>query len=174
MIEIPLTRGKVALIDDCDAHLAAFKWYANPDGFNWYAVREVMRDGQRQRFHLHREVLGIVDPSVPVDHVSGDGLDCRRQNLRQATRGQNQANRGMMRNNTSGYRGVQWDPRGRTWRARIKVRWRFRHLGQFDTAEAAGRAYDAAARESFGEFARLNFPAEHERAARGPRKEPTT
>jgi hypothetical protein len=161
VITIPLTQGKVALIDDCDAHLAAFKWCAkrDRDGRKWYAIRKAPRDGgPGRRMWLHREVLGVTDPKVEVDHKDGNGLDCRRHNLRAATTQQNQANRGVQANNTSGFKGVNWRKRDRKWRAQIRVSGRNRGLGHYATPEDAARAYDAAAREAFGEFAFLNFP----------------
>jgi hypothetical protein len=155
MVEIRLTKGKVAIVDDCDAHLARFSWRAQRDRNRWYALRTGPRP-DRKTIYLHREVLGVTDPAIEVDHESGDGLDCRRGNLRRATNAQNQANRPLSRCNTSGFKGVSWRARSRRWRAQIGRR---KHLGCFATLEEAARAYDAAALERYGAFARLNFPS---------------
>jgi hypothetical protein len=92
-----------------------------------------------------------------IDHRNGDGLDCREKNLRAADNSQNGANQGP-RAGTSRFKGVGLHRATGRWRARIKVNYRDQHLGLFDNPEDAARAYDAAAIEAFGEFARLNFP----------------
>ena len=150
MIEIPLTQGRVALVDDIDAAevTAAGPWFASHDKRNWYARREVAgRSGW-----LH----GFLTGWSPVDHVNGNGLDNRRANLRQATNQQNSQNRGLSSINTSGYKGVGFDRRRRKWRAYIHVDGRQRHLGYFTTAPEAAAAYDIAAIEHFGDYARTN------------------
>lgn len=155
---IRIAPGVVALVDPCDAHLAAFKWYANRKrGYTTYAVHTPVGAGQKYVF-LHRVVLGLTDSALIVDHVNGNGLDCRRSNLRLATVSQNGANRKLQRNNTSGYRGVFWHKPSGSWRAQIKSLGRRYALGSFPSVEAAAKAYDAAARSHFGAFARLNFP----------------
>jgi hypothetical protein len=160
-IFLPLTRGHVAVIDDEDAHLAAFKWRISTHkrSCTLYAIRWSGPRATKRRLRLHREVLGITDPLLEVDHVNGDGLDCRRGNLRIATRAQNQRNRTKQRNNTSGFKGVYWNTEARRWLAQIKVERIRKHIGYYATAEEAARAYDAAALRYHGEFARLNFPA---------------
>lgn len=87
-----------------------------------------------------------------ADHISRDRLDNRRSNLRWATKKQNGANM-QPRPNSSGYRGVSRRGTRKKFQAIITL-----HLGTFDTAEEAARAYDAKAREIWGEFATLNFP----------------
>jgi len=159
VIAIPLTQGKVALIDDRDAHLAAHKWYAKRDCRAWYAARGARRGGKLREFRLHREVLGITDPDVEVDHVNGNGLDNRRANLRIATAQQNQANRSAQANNASGLKGVSWHKRDRKWRAHIRIAGKQHSLGYYATREEAAGAYDVAAVEAHGEFARRNFAA---------------
>jgi hypothetical protein len=169
MVEIPLTQGKVAIVDDEWACLAEFKWTArrDRDSDRWYA-RRGGPDGREIK--MHRVILGITDRRLDTDHKNGDGLDNRDENLRPATRSQNLANQRVNRQNTSGFKGVYWDSgtgsRNKRWRARIKVNGKSRPLGGFASREEAGRAYDAAAREIHGEFACVNFPREGERGAR--------
>jgi hypothetical protein len=91
-----------------------------------------------------------------TDHKNGNGLDNQRKNLRSATRPQNLWNKGRRSDNTTGFKGVTKEAHG--WRAVIKANGKRRHLGYFTSPELAARAYDAAAVEMHGEFARLNFP----------------
>lgn len=162
MITIPLTKGHVAVVDDEDVHLAQFRWYAQPVRRTIYARRDdwAWRDGRpvRLRAHfLHRDVLAAVKGSE-VDHINGDGLDCRRSNLRLASRAQNARNRRTSTTNKSGFKGVSWQAKRGKWQAMICVNNRNRFLGRFSDPVAAAEAYDAAARKHFGEFAALNFP----------------
>jgi hypothetical protein len=160
MIEIPLAKGHVALIDDEDAHLAELKWYLAKNGRNLYAIRSItLPDGRPGTITLHRMVMPL-PKGMHVDHIDGNGLDCRRQNLRAATHKQNLRGRKLNRNNKSGYKGV-FRPKGcARWYARIVVDGRQIPLGTYGTAEDAARAYDDAAIRYFGEFARLNSSLE--------------
>lgn len=155
-IEIPLTRGKVALIDAADSWVAEYKWYASKDHRTWYAVRRLrLNRRERTMVRLHRLIMAA-QPDQQVDHISGNGLDCRRSNLRLTDFIGNGRNRRLGVNSTSGFKGA-WPHKGK-WQASIKVAGRHRYLGCFGTAEEAARAYDAAAIQLYGEFARLNFP----------------
>lgn len=92
-------------------------------------------------------------PATPfVDHRNMNGLDCRRENLRAATKSQNTRNSRLRRNNRSGFKGVTETSKG--WRAQCRFDGRNHHLGYFDTPEEAHAAYFAAACEHAGEFAR--------------------
>src|SRR4030095_8449683 len=120
MKKIPLTQGKVAIVDERDNEwLSRFNWHALRSRNHYYAVRSVRRDnGKIHNILMHREILN--PPSgYETDHVNGDGLDNRRANLRIATHRQNQANSGMSANNTSGVKGCYWDKPTKKWRAQI-------------------------------------------------------
>lgn len=155
---IPLSRGLYTLVDDEDYEwLSQWKWYAS--GVEWIYASRSKRGGSPWTIHMHRLVLGIVDApsSVFVDHIDGNTLDNRRTNLRITDNKGNQGNR-KISGGTSRYRGVSWNKQHGKWGARIcrnrKVHW----LGSFTEESEAARAYDIAAVEHFGEFARLNFP----------------
>lgn len=155
-VEIPLTQGYVALVDDEDAPtlLAMGSWQVNECDGRLYAGH-----GQRgTSLRMHKVILGY-DGGM-VDHINGDGLDNRRANLRFATGSQNNANAGLSPRNTSGFKGVSLFRRTSRWKAYICLNNKVRHLGYYTTAEEAARAYDAAAFEQWGIFARLNFPRE--------------
>ena len=157
---VPLTRGKVAIIDAEDAErILAFTWHATAMG---YAARKRQRrDGPGPHLvYMHRFILGV-DDGVHVDHADGNTLNNRRSNLREATPQQNQRNRGAQRNSKSGYKGVSWHKQTRKWAVRIKAGGSYRHVGLFEDVIEAARAYDAVAREAFGEYAWLNFPDDH-------------
>lgn len=112
--------------------------------------------------HLHRWiVLGQYNlKGVEVDHINGDSLDNRRENLRRCTKSENMANRSLQKNNTLGVRGVWvYQTRGgNKYRAEIKVNGKKISLGNFDTIEEAATVRDAASIHYFGEFAQLNYP----------------
>jgi hypothetical protein len=92
-----------------------------------------------------------------TDHKDGNGLNNRWDNLRIATRSQNNANKVVY--NPTGYTGVDQVPSGR-WRARIRQGGIKTYIGTYDTPEEAARAWDVRAFQEFGEFAVLNFPEE--------------
>jgi hypothetical protein len=91
-----------------------------------------------------------------VDHIDGNRQDNRIENLRRVTHQQNVWNRGMQRNNTSGFRGVSFDKRRQCWEANIRFNKVKQRLGRFDTPEEASAAYEAKAKELFGEYLREN------------------
>jgi hypothetical protein len=89
--EIKLTNSKVALVDDEDyENVMRFRWYSL---FDYNRYRAIRTDSQRT-IYLHRFILGLTffDKKI-VDHINGDGLDNRRENLRIVTHRQNILNR---------------------------------------------------------------------------------
>lgn len=140
-IAIQLTKGYVAVIDACDAHLAEFNWSAMTTAQNnTYAFH-------RGRL-LHRMVMGVetFGHEVEVDHKNGDTLDCRRANLRCVSPTVNRRNRGAQSNNKSGFVGVHYSTHDKRWRAGIEGV----HLGSFMTAGEANEARLKAERVFWG------------------------
>jgi len=121
-------------------------WTLSKDG---YAVN--MRFGAGS-ISMHVLIFGRQQGKM-IDHVDGNKLDNRRQNLRFATASENQFNRGMSSNNTSGYKGVTFVKKENKWRARITAYGKTIHLGDFSDRHEAGYAYEKAAKEHHGEFA---------------------
>ncbi len=158
MKEIPLTQGKVAIVDDRDYERAAsYKWCAWSDGKRWHAIRKTKRGDSEQTVYLHRFILGV-DNKQFVSFRDGNGLNCTRNNLRRATLADSRHNRGIQKNNTSGFKGVSWYPSREQWRAKIGIRGKIVHLGYFDDIEKAAEAYNQAAIKYHGEFAYQNQP----------------
>lgn len=93
-------------------------------------------------------------PAGRIDHINLNRSDNRMANLRLCTHSQNLANTRARRTNSSGYKGVYFHTGAKRWQAKIKVNYRTKHLGFFDTREEAAEAYRKGAELYFGEFAR--------------------
>jgi hypothetical protein len=106
---------------------------------------------------MHRLILNA-PKGADVDHINGNGLDNRRENLRICSRAENLRNRGIQRNNQTGYKGVCWNKSKNTYTAQIQYEKTTYRLGTYPSAKEAALAYDKAARRYFGKFAKLNFP----------------
>lgn len=151
---IPLTKGKFALVDDGDYEwLMQRKWQYLKIG---YAACSDWGHGNRKMIYMHRLINNTPDGKL-TDHINLDKLDNRRKNLRLCSRSENGMNRTSSRVNSSGYKGVYFVRRVSLWVASIKVSGTQHHLGYFHSSEDAARAYDKAAKEYHGTFARCNF-----------------
>lgn len=152
MAEIILKGGHITLVDDEDYEaLKDCVWYRNhhSDVGIEYAYR--LDDGRMQ--YMHR-VLTSAPDRMQVDHINGNGLDNRKGNLRICTQAENKRNKGIPRNNTTGFKGVV--AKNGKYRAQISVNGSTINLGTHNTPQEAADAYDRAAIEHFGEFALTN------------------
>lgn len=150
MREIPLTQGKIALVDDADySELSKFNWYYDEG----YAKRN-LKPGC---VFMHHCILPKKD-GMEVDHRDLNSLNNQRYNLRYATKSQQMANRPRFKNGkVSKYKGVYAEKSATVpWCAQIRSSGKIKYLGCFATEDAAALAYNTAAIARFGEFARLN------------------
>lgn len=154
-VEIPLGRsGRVAIVDAADYEsVAAYRWTVTRRGRVLYPMRQWREDGRHHSQLMHKLLTGW----PRVDHANSDGLDNRRANLRPATPVENARNTRSHRDSTSQFKGVSWDSGRGRWLAQIWDGSRQRHLGRYRDEAAAARAYDEAAAELHGAFARLNL-----------------
>ncbi len=150
--------------DDLYDWVAQWKWSAHRSKQRWYAVRTVRSDSCPSGIttvKLHRVIWehfhGPIPESVQIDHINGDGLDNRMENL-DSLRTLRTSGTEVPTRTTSGYKGVGWDKRAERWRVQIMVDGSMRHLGTFERKIIGALHYDRAAIEGFDEFAYLNFP----------------
>lgn len=161
MKTIPLTQGKVAIVDDEDfVRLNQWKWHCTSKG---YAARKItVGIGQQSIIYMHRVIMNA-PANVEVDHRNEGSVnnrcDNRKMNLRLASASQNKHNRKKYRNNTSGYKGVTFHKRDRRFHAQIEANGKHIFIGSFPTAKEAADKYDTVAKELHGKFARTNAVA---------------
>ncbi len=141
--EIPLTQGKIALVDDGDyPELSKYRWCVLKMGNTWYATRKSARvNGKYRTIYMHAVIAGT-SKGMHTDHINGNGLDNRRENLRIVTKRQNAQNRHTPK--TSKFPGVSWYKPGQKWNAKIYVNGKLHHLGYYDDEEEAARRYQIA------------------------------
>ncbi len=160
MKHIPLTQGKVAIVDDEDYDfLMQWKWYAGKAGRRYYAVRNTRNQkmGSPPIIFMHRVIVNAPEDK-DIDHKNHNALDNRKVNLRICTRSENMANVRPQTNRISQYKGVsQTGRRKQAWRSRIKHNYITIYIGYYASEIEAAKAYDKKAKELFGEFACTNF-----------------
>lgn len=157
-IEIPLTKGYVAVIDEEDADLASKNWCADVCNKNLiYAITHLrIAVGRFTSVRLHRiigsRIVGRdLEQGEIVDHCNGNGLDNRRANIRVVNKSINSLNSRLQKRNKSGYRGVR--PHALSpnlWTAEITVNGVCHYLGLFDDPQKAHQAYCEAAKRYRG------------------------
>ena len=100
-------------------------------------------------------MFGYIPEGFYIDHINGNKIDNRLENLRLATNNQNQQNRPAPKNSSSGYRGVTWHKQMNKWMSRICHNRKRTTIGFFDSAQEAYDAYREQANQLFTHHDRL-------------------
>lgn len=157
MKEIPLTRGKFALVDDEDYEFISSmgKWHTSAQGYAAINIKKAC--GKKTVRCMHRILMDRFNSNYEsVDHVNSNKIDNRMSNLRICDKSKNMMNKGMLKNNTTGFKGVCFDKTRSKYKVEIGFDGKVKFIGRFDDIIDAAKAYNAAALKYHGEFARLN------------------
>lgn len=148
---IALDAEYTAVLDTEDADLVSMKWRVEKRKRTEYA-----RNSAGVRMHrivATRMVGRPLATDEEVDHIDGNGLNNRRDNLRVVSHRENMLNSRVNSKSKSGLKGAAWYGKGGKWQARIRAGGKHIQLGIFDTPEEAHAAYCEAAAKYHGAFA---------------------
>ena len=156
MKTIPLSKGYEAIVDDeYYSRIVRFTWHARALGMRHHIY--AYNNNRGSLHHYVYEYLSGNDAGTNyIDHINGNTLDNRLENLRSVTPAENSRNRSDSR--LSVYTGVTYRKHVDRWVAKTKVDGKFIHLGYFESPEEAGMAYDRATLYYHGDTEILNFP----------------
>ena len=109
-------------------------------------------------YKFHRIVFLMCCGYMPevVDHIDGNILNNKIENLRGCDTSRNAMNQTIAKNNTSGFKGVSWDKKSKKWKVSIMKNNKYIYLGLFLNANEGAKAYDKKALEIYGEFSKTN------------------
>jgi hypothetical protein len=153
----PLTAERLREVLNYDSDTGAFTWkQSKGNQFTKAGMRagSVHHDGYRvarvdgKGYLEHRLAWLYINGAWPpgdLDHINRDRADSRIANLRESCDLLNGQNKSVASNNKSGARGVHWCKTYNKWRAVIRVNWKLKHIGRFNTVEEARAAYLEAA-----------------------------
>jgi len=164
MKEIKIYSGDVALVDDDDFdYLNQFKWHKDTYGYAYRYINKANNGEQSVmggiQTAMHREILHT-PKGLETDHIDHNLLNNQKSNLRICTTSQNQGNQKIRKDSTTKFKGVCYRKNRNKFFARIVFQGKSIYLGSGDNKEDVARIYDKKAKELFGEFVCLNFPAE--------------
>ena len=155
-MEIPLTRGQVAIVDAEDFEwLSQYKWQAKWDKCKkgYYATTGRLILKSFNTTIMHRVIIGAKKGEI-VDHIDGNGLNNTKSNLRIVTRTENAINHRIRSDNTSSVTGVRFRKDVNKWYAFISINNKETFLGSFVNFNEAVEARRNAEKKHYGDFVR--------------------
>lgn len=161
-----IKRNRIKILDD-----VAYVYFNNTDNYftcdiedlyyvknaTWFESEFGYARGviDKKFIFFHNYILNMKPNSESIcDHIDGNRLNNRRNNLRIVNRTQNAINRGLHKNNTSGITGVSWDKVANKWTSYISVNGEFLYLGNYNNKKDAIRCRLLAEDKYFGEYKR--------------------
>lgn len=142
------------LVDDEDFELVSkYRWCLAVRGKTRYAYC-IEKENRSVIIYMHRLILA--NPAQHVDHKDQNGLNNQKSNLRLGSKAQNLMNRGVNKNNKTGFKGVSFNPRTKKYRVAIMYKRKWISGGEFINSSLAAKRYNELALRHFGEFAKLN------------------
>ncbi len=152
---------ELILVSDEDYdYLIQWNWSKIFNGRDGRICRCEIINGKRSTIYLHEVIAERMELNLDyiIDHKDRNQNNNQRNNLRNVTSSQSNINRGLGKNNKTGYKGVYFDEEHQKYRASVRINRILKHLGYYDTPEKAAYEYDFWVKFYFGEFAVLNFP----------------
>lgn len=147
-------KGEVVVDNDSFKELSGKKWYL----VNGYAARPgKMVNGRREPIVWMHRVIAETPKGKETDHINGNRLDNRKENLRVCTATENRRNVGVKKNSLTGIKGVRLETRTGRFTTRIQIGSGRLHIGTFETAKEAAEAYNEAALKYHGEYAKIGI-----------------
>lgn len=157
--KIPLTRGYFALVDDDDYEkINEYVWSASSLGHRRtrYALTNIKIEGRYTTGRMHRLILEVSDSKLIVDHINGNGLDNRKENLRIVNASENATNVSINKRNKSGYKGVTLRKDRGTWSTEVRKNYKNVYRSASKCIHLAGLKYNDNAVKVHGDKAWLN------------------
>ena len=148
------------LFDEEDKELVSQnKWHLMKNGYV-ACTKYVKGSGRKNQknicIYFHRIITNAPKGKV-VDHINGNKLDNRKENLRVCTQRENMVNCGMLKNNKSGYKGVSWHKAAKKWESYLHFNNKKIRLGFFEDIEKAAEKRNKAFNKYFGYIERGNY-----------------
>jgi hypothetical protein len=110
-----------------------------------------------KKYYTHQIVFLMQHGYIPklIDHIDGNGMNNKIENLREADKAKNACNSKIRCDNTSGHRGVVWHKNAKKWGVRLNINKKTKHIGLYDDFELACLVSDEARNLYYGSFARI-------------------
>lgn len=120
------------------------------NGYIYFTFFNKSLSAHRLAWFIHN---GDIDLNLEIDHINGVRDDNRIENLRIATPSNNQHNKRIQKNNSSGYKNVHWNKQCGKWQVIINVNKKGKHIGLYESIDDAADAAKNARYELLKSFA---------------------